>query len=86
MYRDINSPYPGSVSNKISCQEKYKPQEIENHYELYSNERLNYGVCSEDLIKYKTYLQFLKCNEEFYTIELFIPIDQKIEFIEFECK
>ncbi|MBT3408333.1 hypothetical protein HOD20_04105 [archaeon] len=82
LYREIHSPYPGQLSNRIGCEKEFKPKEFENepfnYYFLYSNERLNYGACSWDLIKYKTLFFFHKCDDLLYKIELFTPIEEDI--------
>ena len=82
IYREINSPYPGALSNRIECEEKFKPKTMENvpfdYYILYASERFTYGVCSWDLIKYKSVIYYTYCKEtkNLYQIELFIPVDK----------
>lgn len=79
MYRDIDSPYPGPLSNEIKCAEEFKPKTIKNspfdYYILQASDRLTYGACSRDLIKYSSIMYFLHCGKynELYQIELFVP-------------
>lgn len=81
LYREINSPYPGQLSNRIECAEEFKPATVENspfdYYLIYATGRFTYGACSWDLIAYRIILYFLHCEEEntLYQIELFVPVD-----------
>ena len=92
MYREINSPYAGALSNKIKCDEKFKPQKIPNfpfdYYIIYASDRLIYGSCSWDLIKYKSILYYIHCNKtnNLYQIELFVPIKESISGYEEHLK
>jgi hypothetical protein len=88
LYREIHSPYPGELSNRIGCPEEYKPIKKENqpfnYYIIYASERLSYGACSDDLIRYKAINYFLYCEKEnnFYHIELFIPKEENVSHYE----
>jgi len=79
MYREIDSPYPGTLSNKIKCEEEFKPKKISNipfdYYLLYASDRFTYGACSWDLISYKSVIYYVYCNKtkNLHQIELFIP-------------
>ena len=81
LYREIHSPYPGPLSNRIECSEEFKPVVIEaspfDYHLLYATDRFTYGACSWDLITYKTILYFQHCETEnsLYQIELFVPIE-----------
>jgi len=92
LFREIHSPYPGELSNRIECPDEFKPEKKSNmpfdYYIIYSTERLNYGACSYDLIKYKSINYFLYCNKqnEFYHVELFIPFIQNISVYEDSVK
>lgn len=55
LYEPTTSPYPGVITNTLSCPENLKPQTIEVSssrvvYSLPAGERDNYGVCSQDLV------------------------------------
>ena len=84
LFREINSPYPGQLSNRIECPEEFKPLKISNYpfdyYVIYASSRYTYGVCSSELIEYRGILYFLYCDKpkNLYQIKLFIPIDQDI--------
>jgi len=84
LFREISSPYPGALSNRIKCLEEFKPLRISNYpldyYIIYASSRFTYGVCSFDLIKYRSILYFQYCGKQksLYQVKLFIPIDQDI--------
>ncbi|MBI2134856.1 hypothetical protein HYU09_02620 [Candidatus Woesearchaeota archaeon] len=84
IYRNMDSPYPGHLSNIIKCEEEFKPRTIENspfdYYILYASDRFIYGACSLDLIRYTSMLYYIHCNEtdELYQIELFVPLYKKL--------
>jgi len=88
LFREIGSPYPGALSNRIECPEEFKPLRISNqpldYYIIYASSRFTYGVCSFDLIKYKSIIYFLYCDkdENLNQIKLFIPLDQDISAYE----
>lgn len=76
MYRYIKSPYPGTISNSIKCEERYKPKVINNfpydYLILFASERLEYGVCSEEQVMYKSILAFEYCQPNtLFQIEFF---------------
>lgn len=79
LYREMRSPYPGALSNRIGCAEEFKPATIENssrrYHLLYATDRLTYGACSWDLIAYRAILSFLHCEKSnaLYQIEIFVP-------------
>lgn len=82
LYRKTSSPYPGPLSNTIECAEEFKPEKKEHlpfdYHLLYTTERLTYGACSWDIIKYRAILYYTFCEStsSFYQIELFIPIEE----------
>jgi hypothetical protein len=75
------APYPGVVTRIIDCPEEFKPEEGTiktsdmkiDYYIMYSNDRFFYGVCSPDLIKYRSVvgLAYCKTKNTFVEIELF---------------
>jgi len=83
-YRELHSPYPGRLSNRIECEDEFKPIEISNtpfnYYKIYSTDRFTYGACSWDLITYQSILYFVYCEDSnsFYQIQLFLPLDVEI--------
>ncbi|MEK6916200.1 MAG: hypothetical protein AABW92_00495 [Nanoarchaeota archaeon] len=92
LYREINSPYPGQLSNKIACAEEFHPIEVEyspfNYYTLYANNRFVYGVCTNDEIAYKSILYYHYCEEdkELYQLELFFGLDKNVSYYEDKLK
>lgn len=82
LYREIHSPYPGALSNRIACADEFKPKRVEyspfDYYRIYATDRLTYGACSRDLISYQTILYFIYCDEDnsFYQLELFVPVNE----------
>lgn len=90
-YRDYDSPYPGALSNQLKCSEDMKPNEEDGIVNLYATERLTFGACSEELIKYKATIRFLHCDNTLYQIELFSSLDSSEEELkgylkEISCK
>lgn len=85
LYREIHSPYPGQISNKIGCSDEFTPIKFNNtpydYYQIYASDRLTYGVCSWDLVKYKSILYFYYCedNKELFQLELFINTSKNLE-------
>jgi len=86
LYQSIPSPYPDVVTRTIECPEKFKPifditdQDSQDsfYYILYANDRFTYGVCSDDLIKYRAifYLVYCEQKKEIYQIELFTALEE----------
>ena len=78
LYRQLNSPYPGQVSNKISCSSEFLPKKVSDDvYKLYATPRLTFGACACDLIEYDTWMYFKQCNDnEVYIVEIYVPVNQ----------
>lgn len=80
IFENSISPYPGEISVKISCADKYKPK-LTNSPRLpyfigYLNDRLQFGSCSEDQAKNQGAIGFLYCpnQKKFYQIEYIVPV------------
>ena len=83
LFLDIAAPYPDAITNTLECPDEFKPKireiKISNfdtaYYEIFATERLTYGACSDDLIKYKTMLAWVYCEnaKNLFQIELFLP-------------
>lgn len=58
LFGDRQAPYPGQLSNTLRCPDEYKPRSLprgpwaEAVLGLYANDRLAFGGCSEDLLRY----------------------------------
>lgn len=83
LYEAALSPYPGEISNQIVCNERFKPvfgtAEAKlnfSYFALFATDRLTYGACSEDLVKYKAILAWAYCEKKktLYRFELFAPL------------
>lgn len=59
-------PYPEFLTKEASCAEKYKPIASESRYGksfiVYAGDRLGYGVCADDLVKYRASLGYFYCE------------------------
>lgn len=78
-YRDYDSPYPGALSNQLKCSDNMKPIENDGIISLYATDRLTFGACSEELIRYGAMIRFLHCNDKLYQVELFSDLDSDKE-------
>ncbi len=101
LFLNIATPYPDFITNTLECPERFKPEvkkiKIDafetTYYEIFATNRLIYGACAEDLIKYKAILTWIYCEKgkSLFQVELFMPKDEFKEdytgFIKsFECK
>lgn len=66
LYKPATSPYSEAITNILGCDAEFWPVEIavENGkaFSLFANERMSYGVCSTDLIKYKAAYGVFDCG------------------------
>jgi len=98
IFSDSISPYPGEITNKIECQNEFKPHFFKTGVEerqyliTFSNDRFNLGVCSEDITKFRCLIGWLYCSKkkELYKISYFIPLEESDEklhdlFISLKC-
>lgn len=89
LYEKSVSPYPGEVSNAISCDRQYRPKystEKNNGREThvfvgYASERLVFGACSDDIITKRAAAVMFYCDSQkrLYKFELFFPVKNSIE-------
>lgn len=85
LYGNALSPYPGEISNELICNENFLPEFntkqtnlLEySYFILFANDRLTYGACSEDIVRYKSILAWAYCDgkNSFYQFEFFSPIE-----------
>ncbi len=100
IYANAFSAYPGEVSNKIVCNDAFKPVYLERtindtsyrYYFLYSTERFGLGACSEDIVKYRHLLGWIYCpqTQRLYGVKYFLPLNNNFEeleqlFLSFSC-
>lgn len=76
LFLPATSPYPEVITNIIECPDEFKPKirEVGNGtiYTLFAGERLNYGVCAQDLIKYQSEYGIFDCKDKgIFEIRLF---------------
>ena len=85
LYENARSPYPGTLSEIISCENKYKPKPFifqskdstMTLYKGYLNNRLQYGTCIDNQITQKVYSALFFCDNHssWYQLELIIPVN-----------
>ncbi|PIZ97458.1 MAG: hypothetical protein COX79_02200 [Candidatus Levybacteria bacterium CG_4_10_14_0_2_um_filter_36_16] len=83
LFEDAAAPYPGEISDVISCSNEYKPvysAKKQNginisYFEGYVNDRLVFGSCADDQAKYHDTLAMFYCakQKKFYQLESIIP-------------
>ncbi len=76
LFFDRQAPYPGQLSNTLRCPEKYQPTDFEERgtaimmLGLYANDRLAYGGCSPDLLRFKATQGFFHDSQRSRLIEV----------------
>lgn len=83
LFADAKSPYPGPLSDEISCDNKYKPQpktivagtNTMTYFYGYLNNRLQYGTCIDNQITHIGYNALLYCSghSSWYQVEVIVP-------------
>jgi hypothetical protein len=84
MYDNIRSPYPGLLSNEITCDDAYKPTYVS--YETSSGieitqidgfltDRLVFGACTKEQIAYRGMTLLFTCpaDKQLYNLEFIAP-------------
>ncbi len=89
LFEDAAAPYPGEISDVISCSNEYKPVYSSRQqnginvsfFEGYVNDRLVFGSCVDDQAKYHDTLTMFYCEKQkkFYQVEIIIPRKDYIE-------
>ena len=89
LFDDVVNPYTGTISNRISCENRYKPEvqilSINNlkvtYYSGWLNDRLQYGVCLDDELVYKVYNALFYCSNQrtLYHLEFIAAIKDRLE-------
>lgn len=92
LYEPTTSPYPEVLTNIIECPEEFKPKEEKlgdgRFFTLFAGERLGFGVCSADLVKYKAIYGIFDCGEKgVFEVSLFSKERRNLEKIinSFSC-
>ncbi len=83
IFEDAAAPYPGEISDIISCGQEYQPKysvKEQNgirisYFTGFVNERLVFGACTADQAIYRDTLAMFYCDKQrkFYQIEIIIP-------------
>ncbi|KKR03068.1 MAG: hypothetical protein UT26_C0010G0011 [Microgenomates group bacterium GW2011_GWC1_39_12] len=83
LFNVARSPYPGPLSDKITCDPLYQPNVSTYNTPLttmtiiksYVNDQLQYGTCIENQIAYVAHIALIFCKNRssWYKAELFIP-------------
>lgn len=82
LFLPTTSPYPEVITNVLECGEEFKPR-LENVlngvvYTLFAGERLNYGICVKDLVKYKSAYGIFDCQDKgVFEVRVFDKMDQE---------
>ena len=89
LFDAARSPYPGPLSDTITCDNKYKPmphniKAVDTSIIVfygYLNNRLQYGTCVDDQITQKSYNALIYCENQqsWYQLELMVPIQKAKE-------
>jgi hypothetical protein len=90
LFEDRQAPYPGQLSHTLSCPEAYRPETLDPSGEarllmrLYANDRMAFGGCSDDLLRYRaTVGLFYDPNgQRLLRLEYFTPKDAPVEHAE----
>lgn len=70
-------PYPEFLTNEVSCPEQFQPvfkdHPLGGYYETFAGERLNFGVCIDDLATHKALFGVFYCSksETIFKVEYF---------------
>lgn len=88
LYQPRFSTYPEVVSREIICQDKYWPsfgqtitENLTVHYAVGQlTDRLTFGACADDLIKYHGIQAFYRCASPPAEIELTVAVTKQDEF------
>lgn len=83
LFENTRSPYPGEISDTISCDEKFKPDiksDLINginvtHFSGFLNNRMTYGACTDDQAEYRGVFTLFYCQKQnkLYQLEIFSP-------------
>ncbi len=84
LFDTARSPYPGIITDRIVCDDTYKPNPKIltttsgigiTYFSAFLNNRLQYGICTDDQIAYKTYTALFSCQQtnDWYSVEIIVP-------------
>ena len=88
IYDSEISPYPGVISDEISCEDEFIPKRKEInkgdnkiiYYETFLSGRFSYGGCVEDLIEYRGIIAWTYCEDkkEYRKMEYMVDKNKEI--------
>jgi hypothetical protein len=84
LFDTARSPYPGVITDRIVCDDTYKPHPNIvtttsgigiTYFSAFLNDRLQYGICTDDQIVYKVYTALFSCQQtnDWYSVEIIVP-------------
>jgi len=89
LFDEADAPYPGEISNTVSCSSEFKPKhntimrdEIQiARFSGFVNERLVFGSCTVDQTIYYDTMAMFYCERQknFFQVELIIPKDEYLK-------
>jgi len=89
LFDEAAAPYPGDISDIVSCSKEYIPKHTTktknevsiSHFSGFVNERLVFGSCTADQLKYFDTLSMFYCDKQkkFFQVELIIPKDEYLK-------
>ena len=87
-YDERLPPYPEFLTNQTGCDERFLPQR-RNHaqgmfYLVHADERFNYGLCAEELVRYGAGFGVFYCEpgKKIFQIEYFVGKDRPVSDVE----
>ncbi len=87
-FENSRSPYPGEISDEITCDDRFKPVFRDGYVIAFLNNRLAYGNCIEEENVYKSLMTWKYCENQnkLYLLE-FIYHKEKFreEKLEISC-
>ncbi len=87
LYDDRLPPYPEFLTNQTGCAKEYVPVSREtkqgSYYVTYAGERFDYGLCADDLIKFRAGFGvfYCKATAKLFQLEYFAPREVTSESI-----
>lgn len=91
-YTDTPAPYEGIPEREVNCPERFIPDIDQNssaskyNYQIYADEKMNIGSCSNSTADFKVETSILYCKETEKLIETknFVPLDEE-SFYKVDC-
>jgi len=85
LFGDRQAPYPGQLSHTLRCPDRFQPAAVEPRGEalamltLYANDRLTFGGCSEDLLRYHATVGFFHdpVGRRLFQVEYFAALESQ---------